>query len=184
MTEKTPRRAFLRMSAMATTGIALLPSATINAFNEPSSPFEGYNAYAEEKTDLRTLPFGKHVRVSGTIFNHLGTTPLANAQVEVWHMSPNSTKFRHRGKCKTDATGAYSFITDLPNNEKGRSGRIYFKVSKDGNTYFTELVVTPYFAHITSKHWKENKQLEDRVFLKRDTHFGETRINFNIALNQ
>ena len=49
------RRLFLRNSAMATTGIALFSSTTFaNTFTSYDSPFDGYNPYVEEKTDLRT----------------------------------------------------------------------------------------------------------------------------------
>ena len=65
------RRLFLQKTAMATTGITLLSStAAIHALSLEDVPFNGYNPFAEEKTDLRSSTFGgKYVTVKGNIYN-------------------------------------------------------------------------------------------------------------------
>lgn len=183
MKKPTPRRAFLRKSVMATTGITLFSSQVLSALTMSTSPYEGYNQFAEEKTDLRTQFFGKQLKVSGTIYDSQGALPLSEASVEVWHLSPGSSKYRHRGKFKTDALGQYQFHTDFPNKEKGKSGRIYFKVSKGETSYFTELVVSPFDAFVTAKHWKENSQLGEKVYPTHNVFLNEATIQFNISLS-
>lgn len=178
------RRLFLRNSAIATTGIALFSSTTFaNTFTSDDSPFEGYNPYAEEKTDLRTSSlFGKHLQIKGEIFDTTGTFPLSNATIEVWHLSPNSTKFKHRAKLKTNSFGEYSFVTDFPNREKSKIPRIYFKVSNGNNVCFTELFVNDFGASITGKHWEKNKQLGEKLFPLKTGALNASSIIFNISI--
>lgn len=177
------RRLFLRNSAIATTGIALFSSTTFaNAFTIDDSPFEGYNPYAEEKTDLRTSTlFGKHITVKGKIFDKTGTSPLFNATIEVWHLSPDSNKYKHQAKLTTNSSGEYSFITDFPRKEKGKMNRIYFKISNGNTTYFTELLINDFGAFITDKHWEENNQLGDKLFPKKEGSLNKATITFNIT---
>lgn len=182
MKNPSPRRAFLKKSVLATTGITLLSTEVIHALTSDLAPFEGYNPYAEEKTDIRKSIFGDHISISGTIFDESGHSPLAHAQVEVWHLSPSSTSYKHRAKLTCDESGNYHFRTDFPNKTKGKSARIYFKVSKGASTYFTELVLSPYGAFITDKHWKENHQLKNKVFPKLKEQLLEKKIAFNISL--
>lgn len=184
MKKNSPRRAFLRTSAIAISGVALLTPSALDAFTNASSPFDGYNEFAEEKNDLRVLLNEEPIRVSGTIFDHTGITPLSNSVIEVWHLSPNSSKYRHRGKLKTDENGAYSFITDFPNKEKGKASRIYFKVSKNNNSYFTELPLSRSGVYLTPKHWEENKHLKNDAYPKREQLSKEIHITFNISINK
>lgn len=174
------RRLFLQKTAMATTGVALLSSNTvIKAFTKDDSPFSGYNPYVEEKTDLRTSSlFGKHLSVKGHIYNKTGNSTVSNVTIEVWHLSPKSSKYKHQGKMKTNSLGEYSFITDFPNKEFGKTARVYFKVSNNKTTYFTELLVNDFGAHITGKHWEENQQLSDNLFPLKDNSV----ITFNISI--
>lgn len=182
MENRTSRRAFLQKSAMATTGIALLSSPLVHAFKNQDCPFEGYNPFAEETTDLRTQTFGKYLKVSGSILDQTSQSPLPNATVEVWHLSPNSKKYRHQAKFKTDRFGNYSFYTDVPNKELGKAKRIYFRVSHDQQTYFTELIVSETGCYITSKHWEENQALGNRLFPEKSTFLNETAIQFNLSM--
>lgn len=185
MGKTTSRRSFLGKSAMATTGIALFATtAAAHAFTAKESPFEGYNPFAPVKSDLRKNIFGKHVAVSGTIYNESGTTPLHDASVEVWHLSPDSKKFRHRAKLFTDANGNYQFITDMPEREMGKNYKIFFKISNKGQSYFTELSFNNSGAYISGKHWEKNHQLgEERLFPKQEKFLNQTDIAFNIALS-
>ncbi|MDH5413596.1 MAG: hypothetical protein OEW87_05610, partial [Flavobacteriaceae bacterium] len=171
----TPRRSFLGKSLIATAGLVFISSSsTLKAFTGNDSPYMGYNPFTEEKTDLRTTVFGKHISVKGAIYDKTGSIPLPNAKVEVWHLSPNSTKFRHRAKLKTDSTGEYQFITDFPNKEKGKTPRIFFKITTDDQSYFTELLITSSDAHITGKHWEENRQLGDKLFPIKETYLDQS----------
>jgi protocatechuate 3,4-dioxygenase beta subunit len=182
MKESTTRRLFLQKTAMATTGLALVSSNVVSAFSS-ESPFEGYNPFSEEKTDLRTSLFEKHVRVKGVLYDKTGATPVSNATIEVWHLSPNSTKYRHRGKLKTNDAGEYNFITDFPNKVATATARIYFKINYRGQSYFTELAVGDKIANITSKHWEENQHLRDKLYPTSEQFLTTTTINFNLSIN-
>lgn len=178
------RRLFLRKSAIATTGVVLLSSSSIaNTLSNNNSPFDGYNPYSEEKTDLRTSSlFGKHVTVKGKIYDKTGNSPVSNAKLEVWHLSPNSTKYKHQAKFKTNNFGEYSFISDFPNREPGKMSRIFFKVSYNTSSYFTELLVNDFGAHITHKHWEENNQLGAKLFPIKTGTLNFLKIQFNISI--
>jgi hypothetical protein len=175
---------FLRNSAIATTGIALLPSASIaNTLTNNKSPFDGYNPFSEEKTDLRiSTLFGKHLNIKGKIFDITGSFPLSNAIIEVWHLSPASNKYKHQAKLKTNCFGEYSFITDFPNKEKSKIPRIYFKVSNGNNEYFTELLLNDFGACITGKHWVKNKQLGEKLFPLKTGTLNTSTIVFNLSV--
>lgn len=183
MKQNTSRRSFLLNSAMATTGLALLSSThTVSAFTELSSPYNGYNPFIEEKTDLRSfLSSERIVEVAGKIYESSGKHTIANATVEVWHLSPNSSKYRHRGKTSTNEKGEYHFITEMPNREEGKLPRIYFKVTSKEQVYFTELIISSTGAHITGKHWEANKLSEKNLFPQTKQTQRKTSITFNIT---
>ena len=187
MEKTTPRRAFLRKTLKASAGLACISSTSaIKAFGSNASPFMGYNPFAVEKNDLRTFPaypFGESIVVTGRIFDAVGKNPLANCMIEVWHMSPNSSKYRHRAKLHTNDKGEYFFITDKPNREMGKTYKIYFKLSQNGEAYFTELSFNNTQAFISDKHWEKNNQLgDDLLFPKKKSTQNTTKIQFNIAL--
>ena len=182
MKNSISRRLFLTNTAVASTGITLLSSTTVlNAFTTNESPFKGYNPYAEEKTDLRTSGFaGEHLTVKGRVYDKTGTLAVPNALIEVWHLSPNSTKYRHMAKLKTNSDGEYSFITDFPNKEPGKLSRIYFKVSNKQTSYFTQVYMNQYGAYISGEHWQENNQLGRKLFPEKETFLNHNTIKFNI----
>lgn len=98
--------------------------------------------------------------VAGKLFDASGTMPLADCSLEVWHLSPNSTKYNHRAKLRTNEAGEYSFITDRPNREKGRDYKIYFKLSQ-GEDYtlpVNELPSRVYYMNILSSDGYTHKQ--------------------------
>ncbi len=181
MKSSTSRRLFLQKSALATTGMALLSSGIANAFTS-ENPYHGYNPYSEEKTDLRTTIFEKHIRVKGIIYDTTGTIPLEGVTLEVWHLSPNSTKYRHRARLTTNEAGEYNFITDVPNREIGKVRKIYFKVTGDQKTLFTELVIHEHTCHITSQHWMEHQQLGEKLIPTAEQKGTTTVANFNISI--
>ncbi|MBT8188697.1 MAG: hypothetical protein HKP38_11375 [Croceitalea sp.] len=185
MEKHSPRRTFLGKALVASAGLACISSTSvIRAFEGAQSPFEGYNPYIEEKNDLRNSLFGKEVALKGVIYDTNGKQPVSNALVEIWHLSPNSTKYRHRGKVRTNAKGEYSFITDWPQRAKGSMPRVYFKVSHEGISTFTELLFNDYGAHITGKHWEAHKHLGDaQLFPRTKSFLNETVIKFNISLS-
>jgi hypothetical protein len=188
MKESTSRRHFLQKSAMATTGLALLSTGVANAFSS-EIPYDGYNPYSEEKTDLRTTLFGAHLRIKGVIFDATGATPLSNVIVEVWHLSPQSNKFRHRAKLKTDEFGRYKFITDFPSKDDAladkvyfNGNKIYFKLSHSNKVQFTELFVDKQGANISGEHWQENSQLGEKLLPTTEMSLDALTINFNLSL--
>lgn len=182
MKESASRRLFLQKTAMASTGLALISSDVVFAFTS-EAPYDGYNPYSEEKTDLRTTIFDKHVRVNGIVYDKTGTTPLDGATIEVWHMSPHSNKYRHRAKLKSNTEGKYNFITDFPNKAESLTARIYFKINYNGDSYFTELAIGEQSVNITSKHWEENQHLKDKLFPTSEHFLNTTTINFNVSIN-
>ncbi|MCZ4318148.1 hypothetical protein O4H26_04015 [Aequorivita viscosa] len=183
MKETTSRRLFMRNSAIAVTGIAVFSPALTSAFAASENPYLGYNPYAEAKQDLRTSIFNTNtITVKGTIYQKNGLTPLRDALVEVWHLSPNSSKFRHRTKLRTDEEGNYEFLTDFPNKEKGKSPRIYYKLSNSENTQFTELILTSTGSQITGEHWEKNRHLGDKLFPKQTRFLNNTTIQFNLSI--
>src|SRR5690606_6205413 len=183
MKNTTSRRLFMRNSAFAITGLAVLTPTITSAFNAHESRFLGYNPYAETKTDLRTGIFNTNsVTIKGTIYENDGSTPVNNATVEVWHLSPNSSKYRHRAKIIADKQGNYEFITDFPNKEEGKNARIYFKVSNSEKSIFTELLLNNSGAQITCEHWKKNQQLGDKLFPEKSELMNQLHIQFNISV--
>lgn len=184
MKKTTPRRSFLSKTLMASAGLALASSTSVaRAFSGNTSPFRGYNPFAEEKTDLRKSLFGQHVEVRGQIFDSSGANVLSNAKIEVWHLSPNSKKFEHRAVLYSDKNGSYRFTTDYPNREIGKIPRIYFRVSRSSKPYFTELSFNDYGAYISGKHWEKNQQLGDQKLFPTQLSFLNTsQIKFNISL--
>lgn len=183
MNISSSRRLFLRNSAIAATGITLLSSSGLNAFAESKNPYKGYNPYAENSNDFRNSTlFGDHITVKGKIFNQSGTVPISDAKVEVWHLSPDSSKFRHRGILTTNNLGEYKFITDFPNKEYGKTARVFYKITSKNKVYFTELLLTKNNAFITSKHWEENQPLGEKLFPKKEKTLGQTTITLNISI--
>lgn len=181
MNTSTSRRLFLQKSAVATTGLVFLSSSIVNAMNT-ACPYEGYNPYAEEITDLRTSLFTKHVRVKGVLYDKSGMNPLKDATVEVWHLSPNSNKYRHRAKLKTNSAGEYNFITDFPNREKGEARKIYFKVTTPERTQFSDLVLSKTDAYISSKHWEQHNGLGEKMFPSIKQNLNTSIVTFNLSI--
>lgn len=181
MKESTSRRLFLQKSAIVTTGLTLLSSNVVNAFSD-ESPFEGYNPYMEEKTDLRTTIFEKHVRVKGVVYESNGLVPIQDATIEVWHLSPGSKKFRHRGKLYTNSQGEYNFITDFPERKTAETTKIYFKLTHKGKSVFTEMGLDASGAYITSEHWQRNQHLGEKLFPTSNTLLNTQTINFNLSI--
>lgn len=184
MKNQRNRRTFLRNTVMATAGASLLSSSSFaNAFTGENCPYPGYNPYVDIKTDLRSSSWiGEHITVKGTIYDrqHLGT--VCNAKVEVWHLSPNSKKYRHRGQMETDVFGNYEFITDFPNREYGKSRKIYFKITSGDRHYFTELILDQNGASINSAHWQDNQHLEHKLFPTQESFLDHKSFNFNITV--
>ncbi len=174
----------MRNSAMAASGLAFLSSiTTLHALTSSPTPFEGYNPYAESKTDLRTSTlFGKHLSVSGKVYDPSGNIPQSNVLVEIWHLSPNSKKYRHRTKIRTDENGDYNFITDYPNNEEAKLPKVFFKLSSNNDSYFTELILTDTGANITGEHFARNKNLGKKLLPQKETILNQSKVKLNFTL--
>lgn len=175
------RRNFLKNVALTSTGVLFLSSTSIlQAFNKKECPFEGYNPYSEEKTDLRKfLLTDNHVTIKGKIFCKSTLKELSNATIEVWHLSPNSKRYGHQAKLKVNSNGEYSFITDFPNKEIGKYAKVYFKITNDNKVTFTELSITNDNAFINNKHYQDNIQLGDYLFPTNKTISNQKIITFN-----
>lgn len=160
------RRNFLKNVALAASGVAVLsPTSVLQAFNKGDCPYEGYNPFAEEKADMRLSKFsGNHVTIEGKILSKSNLSAASGATLEVWHLSPDSSKYRHQAKIKLDENGAYRFITDFPNKEAGKYPKMFFKISEGNKVVFTELSLTTTDAYINDKHYAENKALKEDMF--------------------
>lgn len=178
------RRLFLGKTSAAVLGVAVLSSQNVIAsiFNSPA-PFEGYNPYAEQSNDLRKQDFGAETLcIHGTLFSADTSSVIADAKIEVWHLSPKSKKYGHRGYFYTDAQGGYLFRTNVPNRMNGKAARIFFKISSDKGTEFTELLLDSNAAYINDSHWVKHRGLQEKLFPKYSKELFETNIEFNFTL--
>jgi len=181
MNNTTSRRFFLKKSALVTSAVGLLSTQAIaSSMFEDKTPYKGYNPYIDETSDLRTNTLSNYVEVTGTLFDTSGKIPLNGVQIEVWHLSPNSSKYRHRGKFFTDANGNYTFKTNFPNREKGKAPRIYFKISTPQKKSFSELIIQKTGASITSLQWKKNQALGNRLLPSSSNYLTKQKIIFNL----
>ncbi len=179
MAFSTSRREFVNKICLASGGLVLSSSYNLNAFNKDHSPFEGYNPYADSKVDLRTShDSADHIRVAGKIYSRNRLVLLPNIKLEIWHLSQASNKYRHQAKIKTNELGEFQFLTDLPGREPGKNPRIYFKVTGENRSYFTELIIGIHYAYVTEKHWAENHCLEERM----QPIKNKSNIQFNLAI--
>lgn len=175
------RRNFLKKVALAGSGVAFLSSTSIlQAFNGNDCPYEGYNPYSEEKTDLRASVFsGNHITITGKVYSKSNLNPVSNAIVEVWHLSPNSKRYRHQAKMKVNQNGEYTFITDFPNRELGRYPKVFFKITDGHKVTFTELSISNNNAYVNQKHYEENIELGNNLFPTNKTINNQQIITFN-----
>lgn len=151
------RRNFIRNSIFGITGLSCGTTAIAKAYFSMDEPFEGYNPFSEETTDLRQSKFyGDDLVVKGTLFNKTSHQALEFAQIEVWHLSPNSNKYRNRGKFMTDANGRYKFITQIPSKELGKPRKVFFKITLKNKSYYTQLIIGDNGAYITGEHWEHH----------------------------
>jgi len=178
------RRVFLGKTTVVLAGAAFLSSQISlgNILND-QVPFEGYNPFAEEKNDLRTELFSTNsIKVTGSVYTRDGLQTIPNAKIEVWHLSPGSKKYRHRGKLTTDSEGKYTFHTDFPNRGEGKKPRIFFKTTANNNTSYSELIFDSNHAYINSEHWENNKILKNKLFPKYKKTVLGTNIQFNYTV--
>lgn len=182
--QPSSRRSFLQKAALVTAGATLLSGTKTAAsvFNLNANN-TGYNPYTDNKTDLRTaFSTAPSVRVQGRVIDKYTQLPLANAKIEVWHISPGSSKVRHRAHFYTDATGAYSFITDEPGKTKEFAQRIHFKISSGSRVEQTQLILGTYNACIDNNHWDRQQAYNNSVLPKVSINGGNKKITFVNAL--
>jgi len=185
MSEFNPtRRRFLGKLPLAVIGTTLLSSQLSYAFvTKDDSPFEGYDSNTKDNNDLRSaISSGTTLKVFGTVYGTDGLQVLPNARIEVWHLSPGSNKYDHKGAFSSNANGEYSFRTDMPNRKEGKMPRIFFKISNEGRVVFTELLLNSHDAFITHKHWENNRALNKRLFPVYKKKTWETEIQFNVSV--
>ncbi len=182
--QKNSRRSFLMKSVAASAGITLLSSTKMLAnIVENETPFEGYNPFSKATNDLRNnINHADGIKITGKIFNKSGTKGVPEAKIEVWHLSPQSEKYRNHGHFFTDNEGFYSFITNFPSRERGKKPKIFFKISKGSSTVFTQLLIDSHRAYILNDHWEHNRELGGYVFPKYRKTLSNTQIEFNLSL--
>ena len=101
---------------------------------------------------------GDPILISGHVYEGLeNSKPVVNAKIEIWHTDAAgnylpqgngpTTNYKPeeivlRGFVKTDATGAYKFITIYPGEYTGRTRHIHIKVTPEGkSTLTTQLIL-------------------------------------------
>jgi len=104
---------------------------------------------------------GTPMRISGTVYSEDGTTPIANAKVEIWHADGGGSyhpegngdiaKYRRgeinlRGTTHTDAQGRYAFDSIVPGHYGDRRRHLHWKVSAPGHRGVT-----------TQSYWLEER---------------------------
>ncbi|MBT8183830.1 MAG: hypothetical protein KJN76_03245, partial [Eudoraea sp.] len=108
---------------------------------------------------------------------------LENALLEIWHLSPNSTKYSHRAKLRINALGEYRFITDLPGRAIGENYKIYFKITVGDQSYFTKLSFNNIQAYIWGlKSQNKTSSAKESSSTVRKTSVCKTTIAFNLKL--
>ena len=136
---------------------------------------------------------GNRITVKGKVYGPDCSTPLENAQVEIWHCNiegeyDNETEeFKHRARWVTDKKGEYSFTTIMPgkylNGKLYRPAHIHFRVTEKGSR---ELVSQIYFKgdpHIKEDPWASQAKAVHRILevIPEDIH-GGLSIIFDIYL--
>lgn len=184
MSKSTSRRVFLRKTALVASGLTLLPSTSfLHAMSSNECPYDGYIPGELWNNDLRKFTDSvPKVQVAGTIYDTLGLFPKEGAIIEMWHLSPNSDEFSHRGKTLTDANGKYTFITDFPKNEEGKAARLYFKLGSSNSSYFTELILNEFGGHISGAHWERNNILQSKMYPELEIDGTQYKVTFNMTI--
>lgn len=184
MDQNSPsRRAFLRKTAIATAGIAFLSGNAVAAiFNTPIAA-AGYRSTSKQTTDLRKSNSGADpVTVQGVIYHEQTQIPLANAKVEVWHLSPNSQEIGYRAHFYTNEFGRYSFITDFPDHAPQYRPRIQFKLSHNQRERFNVLIFNKRQAFINHEQWENVNKHGTEFYPQLTQKLGTYNIQFNQTL--
>lgn len=184
MDKISQRRSFLKNMVLAASGAALVSSSELfTSVLQDTAVYPGYNPFIELKTDLRLSQNGDNfIRIKGVVYCKKTFKQLPEAKVEIWHLSPNSNRFRHHGKSFTNTDGSYTFLTDFPGRETGKFAKVYFKVTHNGTISFSELSLSATRAYINHKHYDENLILGNKMFPKRNTKNGLTEVQFNLTV--
>ena len=182
MQKTTPRRRFIQNTLKATSCLVILPSATLAAKPLSSnSALEKKIPRTKLKDDIRKNPFGKHLKVTGKVFDRETLLPISGVLVEFWHFS--SKDIERRGNLLTNAEGEYRLLTGIPDKLEGKMPRLYFKVSHQDKTMTTELLCNKSRAEITGEHWESHRVLsEGLLFPKLKKQLNTIHINFNLTL--
>ena len=175
------RKVFLAKSTLAACSISIFGKVIpkdkdyeggCETTNDILGPF--YRPDAPLRNDLTTKDLrGTVIELKGQVFGSDCTTPLENAQVEIWHCNADgeydndSNGFHQRGKGYSDKEGRYSFKTILPGkyliSGKFRPAHIHFRVTAKGSQ---ELISQIYFQgdpHIADDNWATQKKAEHRI---------------------
>ncbi len=160
--------------------------------NDILGPF--YRPNAPIRSDLTCEGLeGNIITLKGQILGDDCTTPIENAQIEIWHCDTkgvydnSSPDFRQRGRLMTDAEGNYTFKTILPgkylNGQLYRPSHIHFRVTAEGKR---EIVSQIYFEgdpDIAADPWAsvEAAQLRILDLIPEDIN-GGIAVNFDIYM--
>ena len=184
MDQNSPsRRAFLRKTAIASAGVAFLSGNAVSAVFNSSLDFNGYKSKSKRTTDLRKSNSGAYpVTVQGVIYHEQTQLPLANAKVEVWHLSPNSQEIGYRAHFYTNEFGRYSFITDFPDHAPQFRPRIQFRLSHNQRERFNVLIFNKRQAFINHLQWGNINKHGAEFYPQLTQKLGTFNVQFNQTL--
>ena len=138
---------------------------------------------------------GTRILLTGRVLDDDCTTPLNNAQVEIWHCDGtgwydnDTSEFKHRARWKTDEKGEYSFRTILPgkylNGQLYRPSHIHYRVTEKDHH---ELISQIYFSgdpHIPEDPWASHPKALKRILPISPVGLnGDLQITFDIQLGR
>ncbi|MES2797417.1 MAG: catechol 1,2-dioxygenase [Bacteroidota bacterium] len=147
------------------------------------------------------IPIGSKgipLKLSGTIFQNDGTTPMSNAFVEIWQCDENenydnsSDGYLFRGAIKTGNDGVYDFKTIIPVPYKAdpkdeaswRPAHIHMRVSSESQQ---DLVTQIYFKgdkYVDKDTWASSPQAVNRILTIEKSSSGENKVTFNVVMSK
>lgn len=160
--------------------------------NDILGPF--YRPDAPLRSDLTYTGLqGTRMTLKGQVFADDCTTPLPNAQVEIWHCNAageydsESDEFRQRARLLTNEKGEYTFHTILPgkylNGRLYRPSHIHYRVTEKRSKELISQIYLKGDPHITTDPWASDKKAEHRILpiVPQDTR-GNLTVLFDIYL--
>ena len=163
----------LNLRAKSLEEIPLAPANPTTQDLYGQGPFYTANAPEVQNNSLvEASEQGDHLILSGYVFDSDDASPIANAEIDIWHADDNgaydNSGYHLRGKTYSDDTGHYSFETIKPglylNGSTYRPSHIHFKITPPNEA---SLITQLYF--------------EDDPYIASDAAASVTQGSFNAS---